>query len=51
MAKNKIGISQLVDVMNIHKNTILYHLNILIKSKRIIRKGKGKNTFYMVQTK
>jgi predicted HTH transcriptional regulator len=50
-AKRQINMSQLIDDIDLHKNTILYHLNILIKSKKIARKGKGKNTFYVIRTK
>ena len=50
LEKQKISTSQLLDEIGLHKNTILYHLNILIKSNKIARKGKGKNTFYVIRT-
>lgn len=51
LIKRQVNIPQLIDDTNLHKNTILYHLNILIKSEKIARKGKGKNTFYVMRTK
>ena len=50
LAKKQINMSQLIDEIDLHKNTILYHLNVLIKSRKIARKGKGKNTFYVIHT-
>ena len=50
LAKKQINMSQLIDEIDLHKNTILYHLNILIKSGKIARKGRGKNTFYVIRT-
>lgn len=50
LAKKQINMSQLIDEVDLHKNTILYHLNILITSRRIARKGRGKNTFYVIRT-
>ena len=40
----------LLDEIGLHKNTILYHLNILVKKGKIKRKGKGKNAFYVIRT-
>ena len=51
LEKKQINMSQLIDVIDLHKNTILYHLNILTESNKIIRKGKGKNKFYIIRTK
>ena len=50
LEKKQINMSQLIDEIDLHKNTILYHLNILIREGKIIRKGKGKNTFYIIRT-
>jgi len=50
LSKKQINMSQLIDEIDLHKNTILYHLNVLIKSRKIARKGRGKNTFYVIRT-
>lgn len=50
LAKKRVNMSRLIQELDLHKNTILYHLNILIEQDKIIRKGKGKNTFYTIRT-
>lgn len=49
--KPEVQIQDLVEKTGLHKNTILYHLRALIAQEKIDRKGKGRNTKYLIRTK
>ena len=44
----EITVQELAQKLNVHKNTVLKYLSLLVKEKKINRTGKGKNTKYTV---